>query len=179
MALREPFPGFPPPLTTRPEGLLSMLGLQTNGSYPQHLKYDELLPTLDLLNWYLESRAEIQGVNPAPLGGLGAGTFAPLYTVPAQETWILLAMTLAPNVGWPVGNAELQLCRARSNDNLSVLALGPSQLVTATSLPLIRSDESTRFLVIRPTVQIGVRIVATTAANSFANATLRFVRCQI
>lgn len=179
MALREPFPGFPPPLTTRPEGLLSMLGLQTNGSYPQHLAYKELQPSLDLLNWYLESRAEIQGVNPHPLGGLGAGQFSAIWTVPQQEVWVLLAATIAPNVGWPVGNAELQLCRTRSNDNLSVLALGPPELVTATSLPLVRSDEAMRFLVIRPSVQIGVRIVATTAANSFANATLRFVRCQI
>lgn len=179
MALREPFPGFPPPLTTRPEGLLSMLGLQTNGSYPQHLKYDELQPSLDLLNWYLESRAEIQGVNPHPLGGLGAGQFSAIWTVPQQEVWVLLAATLAPTVPWPVSTAELQLCRTRSNDSLSVLALGAAETVTATRLPLIRSDQATRYLVVRPSVQIGVRIVQSTLANSFVNATLRFVRCQI
>lgn len=177
--LREPFPGFPPPLTTRPEGLLSMLGLQTNGSYPQHLKYDELAPGIDLLNWYLESRAEIQSVANGPIGSLSAGTFAPLFTVPTQEVWILLAFTVAPTVGWPVSTAEIQCARARSNDSLSVIALGSAETVTATRLPLVRSDDAVRHLIFRPTVQIGLRIVSTTAANSFVNATLRFVRCQI
>lgn len=179
MPMREPFPGFPPPLTTRPEGLLSMLGLQTNGRYPQHLAEDNLVPTLDLLMWYLESRAEIQSADNVALGNVSAGTFVNMFTVPAQEVWVLLAFTVAPSVGWPVSTAEIQCARARSNDSLSVIALGGPETVTATRLPLVRSDAGVRGLVFRPTVQIGVRVVSTTAANSFARATLRFVRCNI
>jgi hypothetical protein len=176
MALREPFPGFPPPLTTRPEGLLSMLGLQTNGSYPQHLAYENLSPTLDLLNWYLESRAEIQSLATFAQGGV-IGAFQSLYTVPPQEVWILLAFTIQPtNIA---ATTAIQLCRARSNDSLSRLALGPPEQVLVTRFPLVRSDEATRYLVIRPSVQIGYQNVEAPNGGNLFNACLRFVRCTI
>lgn len=177
MALREPFPGFPPPLTTRPEGLLSMLGLQTNGSYPQHLAYDNLLPSLDLLNWYLESRAEIQSA--AGVAQAGAiGGFNQLFQVPPQEVWVLLAYSIAPVA---IGtNTAIQPVRCRSNDDLSRLALGdPVTYTPGNQFALAYSREHVRHLVFRPTVQIGY--VTTTGGiigNSF-NATLRFVRCNI
>jgi len=175
MALREPFPGFPPPLTTRPEGLLSMLGLQTNGSYPQHLEYDKLGASLDLLNWYLESRAEIQSIQGQAVAGL-VGTFQPLYAVPAQEVWILLAFSIQPtNIAVP---SFVQCCRARSNDSLSRLALGPVASWTVQRYEMARSDEAVRHLVMRPTVQIGYTNVDAGVGNFF-NACLRFVRCQI
>lgn len=176
MPMPNPFPGFPPPLTTRPEGLLSMLGLQTNGQYPQHLETNTLTPSLDLLAWYLESRAEIQsvqgvGINVAP------GAFFPLYVVPAQEVWILLAYTVQPVT---IASAcTLQLARARSNDDLSRIALSDPTAVTTTSFPLIRSQDSVRYLVFRPTVQIGVQFVAGTGVGNAWNSCLRFVRCTI
>lgn len=178
MALREPFPGFPPPLTTRPEGLLSMLGLQTNGSYPQHLKYDELQPTLDLLNWYLESRAEVRTILNLNMATATPGGFTALYTVPQQEVWILLAMTLQPTA--VVTPCSLQLARARSNDQASRIQLGEPVALTASSFPLIASNAAVRYLIFRPSVEIGYHYVSGGAApaNIF-NSCLRFVRCTI
>lgn len=178
MALREPFPNFPPPLTTRPEGLLSMLGLQTNGSYPQHLAYDQLQPTLDLLNWYLESRAEIQSVAGHVMNAAVPGGFTALYTVPQQEVWVLLAFSIQPVV---IATAcSVQLTRARSNDDLSRLALGEVTPWTATTFPLCYSREHVRHLVLRPSVQIGYTYVnGGGAAGNSLNSCLRFVRCTI
>lgn len=176
MALREPFPGFPPPLTTRPEGLLSMLGLQTNGQYPQHLETNTLQPTIDLLPWYLESRAEIQSLFAVPIN-VAPGVFVPLYTVPSQEVWILLAYTVQPAV---IATAcSLQLTRARSNDDLSRLALSDPVAVAAGNLPLIRSQDAVRYLIFRPTVQIGVQFVSGSGVGNTWNSCLRFVRCTI
>jgi len=176
MALREPFPGFPPPLTTRPEGLLSMLGLQTNGSYPQHFAYSELQPALDLLNWYLESRAEIQSVQGTAIN-VAPGAFFPLYNVPPQEVWILLAFTIQPVT--IASGCTLQLARARSNDDLSRIALSDPVAVAAANLPLIRSQDAVRWIVFRPTVQIGVQFVAGSGVGNTWNSCLRFVRCTI
>jgi len=178
MPLREPFPGFPPPLTTRPEGLLSMLGLQTNGRYPQHLAEDSLLPTIDLLPWYLESRAEIQSVQGHSMAAAVPGGFIPLYTVPAQEVWVLLAFTIQPVV--IATGCTVQLTRTRSNDNLSRLALGAPVAWTATTFPLCYSDTGVRGLIFRPTVQIGYTYVTGGgAAGNSLNSCLRFVRCNI
>lgn len=176
MPLREPFPGFPPPLTTRPEGLLSMLGLQTNGSYPQHLAYDQLIPNMDLLNWYLQSRAEIQTVQGIITSATGLGTFQPIWTVPPQEVWVLLNITLHPqNV---VGQQRLQWCRCRANDNLSRLALSDSILFDVANWELMGERPASKGYIFRPSVQIGLHGCSNAAGNTF-NGTLRFVRCQI
>lgn len=176
MPLREPFPGFPPPLTTRPEGLLSMLGLQTNGRYPQHLADDYLQAHINLLPWYLQSRAEIQSrqgvaINVAP------GAFLQLYQVPTQEVWILLDFTIQPVT--IASGCTLQLCRVRSNDDLSRLALSEPTAVTAASLPLIGNTAAAAGIIFRPTVQIGVQFVAGSGVGNSWNSCLRFVRCTI
>lgn len=176
MPLRNPFPGFPPPLTTRPEGMLSMLGLQTNGQYPQHLETNTLQPTLDLLGWYLQSRAEIQSqagvvINAAP------GAYVNLYTVPAQEVWILLDYTIQPVT--IASGCTVQLCRTRANDDLSRVSLSLPVAVTATSLPLIGNEPGKAGIIFRPSVQIGVQFVAGTGVGNTWNSCLRFVRCTI
>lgn len=176
-SIKEPFPGFPPPLTTRPEGLLSMLGLQTNGRYPQHFASDYLVPQLDLLPWYLESRAEIQTSFGVSTAALVVGGYQQLFAVPAQEVWILLAASIQPAT---IATAQtLQLCRTRSNDFLSRIPLSDENAFSATSQPIIGSSEAVRFLVFRPTVTIGLQGVAGTGVGNTINATLRFVRCTI
>jgi hypothetical protein len=153
-----------------------MLGLQTNGSYPQHLSYDQLIPQLDLLPWYLQSRAEIQSLQGFALN-VAPGAFVNLYTVPAQEVWVLLAFSIQPVT---IASAcSVQLCRARANDDLSRLALGPVGAVTATSLPLVNTTEEARGYIFRPSVQIGVQFVSGTGVGNSWNSCLRFVRCTI
>lgn len=178
-AFREPFPGFPPPLTTRPEGLLSMLGLQTNGRYPQHLASETLAPTIDLLSWYLETRAEIQSVAGQSLNALAIGGFLQLWQVPANEVWILLNCAVQPAA---VASAQaVQLCRARANDNLSRIPLGPpvSYLTAPSTQPLGYSEAMVRHIIFRPSVQIGLHGVSGSGVGNSVNATIRFVRCSI
>jgi len=175
--LKEPFPGFPPPLTTRPEGLLSMLGIQSNGRYPQHLEMERLQPQIDLLPWYLESRAEIAGPQDVSLAGTAFGAFAPLLTVPANQVWVLLAASFQPSA---IASAcSVQLCRARANDSRSRLALSANTAWTATSWPMAFADSAVRYLIFRPSVQIGYMLTSGVGVGNVADFTLRFVRCQI
>lgn len=176
MPLREPFPGFPPPLTTRPEGLLSMLGLQTNGRYPQHLAEDYLTPTLDLLPWYLESRAEIQSVQ-GLVTNVALGDVRLVYQVPAQEVWVMLNWTIQPTAIQQ--SQDVQLCRTRSNDQLSRVKLSEPINCLPTRLPLIGTEAAVRGLVLRPTVQLMIQNVAGSGTANTFNSCLRFVRCNI
>jgi len=176
-AFREPFPGFPPPLTTRPEGLLSMLGLQTNGRYPQHLASDSLVASIDLLAWYLETRAEIQSVAGQSLSGLAVGAFLQLWQVPQNEVWILLNIAIQPVT---IGSTQtVQPARARANDSLSRYPLGQPLAMTATSLPLSTMDPAYKWIIFRPTVQIGLHGVSGSGVGNTVNGTIRFVRCSI
>lgn len=55
----------PPPLNLQPAGLLDFLGIKNGGRYPQHLSTD-LVPTLELLRWYVAANSiEIGSVSPA------------------------------------------------------------------------------------------------------------------
>jgi len=181
---REPFPGYPPPLTTRPEGLLSMLGLQSNGRYPQHLAYDQLLPTMDLTLWYQESRAEILSITPTTpllIGGSVAGSFVQIYQVPVQEHWLLLAYSINVDPVSPLGAGSVSLCRARANDSASRIALSAETKLCGAAgagRSLICMDWSCRGLLIRPSVQIGLHVADAIGAGITINATLRFVRLQ-
>jgi phage shock protein PspC (stress-responsive transcriptional regulator) len=178
MPLRDPFPGNPAPLTTRPEGLLSMLGIQTNGSYPQHMPEGQLQPGIDLLNWYLESRAEVQNVAPA-IAGMTNGGFVSAFQVPPQEVWVLLAVTLVFTVAVG-GVSAFSIVRTRPNDFRSKLALGPAVTSTAADLPMVSMDPSFRGLVLRPTVHLGLYVSgAGTAGTTAGELTCRFARCQI
>lgn len=173
---KEPFPGFPPPLTTRPEGLLSMLGLQSNGRYPQHLAMDWLQPTLDLLPWYLESRASIESVSSLQTN-VALGDVRHCYQVPTQEVWVLLNWTIQTTA---VQQAQtVQLCRYRANDSLSRIALSPATAVGPTILPLIGTEAAVRGLVLRPTVQLGIQNVSGSGTANTFNSCLRVVKCTI
>lgn len=177
--LKEPFPGYPPPMTTRPEGLLSMLGLQTAGRYPQHLQMDWLQPTLDLTTFYAESRAEIQNFT-GNISALTAGNFLQLWQVPPGELWYLLALSVNWTAASTTAPGSYTLCRARANDNSSRLGLGPPYLPAANELPLISYDFSARGLILRPTVQIGLHYGGggTVSGSPAIAGTVRFVRMQ-
>lgn len=75
----------PAPLTLRPDGLLSLLGLQTNGRYPQRMG-ESLSPTLDLLPWYLAATGTELNVVGTPVVSFG---FNAVWTVPDNEIWLV------------------------------------------------------------------------------------------
>lgn len=84
--------GVPPPITARPDGLLSLLGLQTQGKFPQHLAYDWLQPTMDLTRWYLEAEQDFPTFT--QLWGAAVG-FTQFFQVPQDEVWVLLGGSLS------------------------------------------------------------------------------------
>jgi len=177
--LREPFPGYPPPLTTRPEGLLSSLGIQTNGKYPQHLATDALLPVYDLGLWYQESRAEIQMVSPPTFGGQVAGNFLSVQQVPPQEVWILLGVGMRITASTAVA-CTYRIARARNNDFRSLIPLSDLMTTSATNFPSVAMDPAWRGIVVRPSVHIGIYLESgAPGAGATCDFTVRFVRCTI
>jgi len=171
--MREPFPGYPPPLTTRPEGLLDLLGLQNNGAYPQHLAYQQLVPTLDLLRWYLEAQADfINTTVTCNASGFHTGTD---LTVPNGEHWILLAATATGS-----GGATIQtVAFARTNSSGgSVLALGPSATQPAASTVLLARTDDVGPWLIRPSVQLGLFCQNAAGGSVIYTVTLRVARLK-
>lgn len=149
--MREPFPAYPPPLTTRPDGLLSLLGIQNNGRYPQHLAVEALLPTLDLTRWYLESEQDFPTFTQPTGGGLG---FHLMLTVPEGETWIVLGGTLDYN-GALAGNRTDCIARANSTGG-GIVQLGEAVVGVAGQRPLVSVSPAGAGQLLRPLTQIGV-----------------------
>jgi hypothetical protein len=166
--MREPFPGFPPPLTTRPDGLLSLLGIQNNGRYPQSLAVEALLPTLDLTRWYLESEQDFPTITTLTGGALG---FHLMLTVPEGETWIVLGGTLDYNGALAASRAD---CIARANSTGGgFIQLGEFTPGAAGQRPLVSVSPTGAGQLLRPLTQIGVWASVAAAA---VNMTLTF-RC--
>lgn len=172
--LREPFPGYPPPLTTRPEGLLSMLGLQTNGRYPQHLAADNLTVNIDLLRWYCESVATFKTGN---INTTGAGNFVTdaNLTVPTGEHWLLLQFSVQGNALIAAG-ATLQLGRTNSSGGTYV-PLGERTESEANSIVSANHSAWATGILLRPSVELGVFQYRGVAAIALSY-TLRYVRLQ-
>jgi len=170
--MREPFPGYPPPLTSRPEGLLDLLGLQNNGAYPQHLAYQQLVPTLDLLQWYLEAQADFINTTVTP-NSVGFHTGTDL-TVPAGEHWVMLAATAVATTG----ATPSTVCFARTNSSGgSILTLGTYGTGgVAGTLTVCRTDNLGPWL-LRPSVQIGLLCAQLGTAVAFT-VTLRVARLK-
>lgn len=171
--LREPYPDHPPPLTTRPEGLLDLLGLQQNGRYPQHLETNMLGVGLDLLRWYLESRATFKTGTLASAAGFV--TDNPNLIVPASEHWLVLQFNVqaqaAPAAAW-----RGWLARTNGSGG-SLVSLSPTEATAAGQRPHLRvSDTTGQFYLARPSVRFGVFIDSAAAAT--LDYTLRYVRLQ-
>lgn len=172
--MREPFPGNPPPLTTRPEGLLDLLGLQQNGRYPQHLETNTLGVGLDLLRWYLESRATFKTGTINSTAGFvtdGSGNL----TIPNNEHWIVLQFNMqaqtAPAAAW-----RGWLARTNGSGG-SLVSLSQTESTATGQRPHLRVNDTTgQFYLARPSVRLGL-FVDVTAAATF-DYTLRYVRLQ-
>jgi hypothetical protein len=103
-------------ISTFPVGLLSLLGIQNDGKYPQSLNAN-YQPVLDLLDWIGRSNAEeLVSFQYPVLASLGEKT-DDLATVPQNEVWILKggacstalgvaeALQATMFIGRPVGSA--------------------------------------------------------------------------
>lgn len=164
--MREPFPGFPPPITTRPDGLLSLLGLQNSGKYPQHLEYDKLTCGLDLTRWYLEAEQDFPTVT--QLWGAAIG-FTNFMTVPDGEAWVVLGGSYNYPAALVAARTDA-IARANSTAGAgSYVGLSPATPVPVGSAQLINVSDGAAGWLLRPLTQIGM--YATVAAAA-VNATL-------
>lgn len=171
--LREPFPGFPPPLTTRPEGLLSLLGIQNNGRYPESLATAQLQPNIDLLRWYLETVATFK-TGTLALAGAGTFTTSANLTVPAGEHWIVLQFNVV-SAGLVAAGAELQVGRTNSSGGTYV-ALGDASDANPNSYTHANLATWGQHYIARPSVELGVFELNGPGHN--VNYTLRYARLQ-
>lgn len=79
-----------PPLNAIPEGLLSLLGIKNGGQNPQFLTAN-LVPTVPLTDWYLETRATVELAEAEVFDGIAEGSV--LLTVPQTEWWYVMDVT--------------------------------------------------------------------------------------
>jgi hypothetical protein len=164
--MREPFPGFPPPITTRPDGLLSLLGLQNSGKYPQHLAYDTLQCGVDLTRWYLESEQDFPTLTQLWGGAIG---FTNFFTVPDGEAWVVLGGTYNYPAGLAAARTDV-ICRANSTAGAgSYVALSNTVATPIGSAQMIGVDPGNHGWLLRPLTQIGMYACVAAAA---VNATL-------
>jgi hypothetical protein len=175
----------PPPLTSRPEGLLSSLGIQSGGMYPQHLE-NNLQGTYELGPWYREHNQVFRsGVAFNSGGAIAAGTLVPTtIEVPSGEIWIVnrlgvhfectiaAAVTLAfalVRTNNANGNQLLidRVDATFSVGNMRVVSLGMGQL------PIL----------LRPTVRLQVYYLGGNTLNqptlANGNANVAYTRCEI
>jgi hypothetical protein len=71
-----------------PNGLLSMLQIKNDAKYPQALS-DELLPVLDLVDWYCQTNAEFVSQSTTPGAANNVVVTLASLTVPASELWFV------------------------------------------------------------------------------------------
>jgi len=171
--MREPFPAHPPPLTSRPEGLLSLLGLQTNGRYPQHLSYDKLDASIDLLRWYMEGQATFKTGTINSLSGSYVTDAGGNLTVPAGEHWLLLQFHVH-RLTAVAADTGLWLARANSSGT-TLVAMSDKVLALTGTRPMVRSTDQYGIL-LRPSVTLGV--VQDNGAGLALDYTLRYCRLQ-
>lgn len=76
-------------------GLLSLLSLKQLGHNPRTLN-DEVIPTIDILNWYLQNNIEAVVGTAVAVNAVGVWGFA--LQVPAQEIWYLHGATITADL---------------------------------------------------------------------------------
>lgn len=170
---RDPFPGFPPPLTNRPEGLLSLLGIQTNGCYPQTLDYSKLVPTLDLLGWYCEAEQDY----PTATFNLTANGFQSAQTVPNDEQWLVLGGSVISPAALGTAHNRVTLVKANSQGT-GIVPLSESYDFAFGRKIFVGTDGREKYLLCRPTTQLGVWQEAATPADSIV-VQFRVVRLAV
>jgi len=172
-----PSPLPPPPLTVRPQGLLDFLSIQAGGRYPQHLG-ENLQPTIDLLNWYIDAQAET--VTSGNIAQTSAGSANVGFTVPAGEAWLVAGYSVYGLVPALMTKFADAIC-VFDTDGVTVrtiIAASPTTYIAAEQMAWSwRSQWPDLWL---PGTPIGlVCITAAGAAGFTPTLRLRIVRCTV
>ena len=154
-----------PPLTARPEGLLSLLGIQSGGRYPQTLS-PTLAPTFELSNWYSEYNGTFAGG--VVFGSLAApalgGKVPTTIEVPSGEIWIVNRIGCTIDVDY-VGAGEANWALIRTNNaDQTELHLDYWQGAVSTSANMHAFGARARLpIILRPTVRLQLQYLGGTA----------------
>jgi len=81
----------PPPINAPVNGLLSFFGLKNGGRNPQHLSED-LVPVIDLLDWYQANGAEAAASASTVINAVGFTSLG--IVVPNGEWWFVQHFTV-------------------------------------------------------------------------------------
>jgi len=173
--MREPFPGQPPPLTNRPEGLLSLLGIQNAGRYPQHFANEFVRPTLDLLRWYMEAEQDY----PTLTQNVTAAGFTMFQTVPVDEQWLLLGGSCETAAALGNARKNIQLVKANTTGSQgSYIPLSDHRDWAFGERVLFGCKDWGIGMLLRPLTQLGLWQGTATAADSFS-VVFRVVRLNV
>lgn len=184
----------PPPLTARPEGLLSSLGIQSGGRYPQHLA-EELIPTYELGGWYREHQQQFSRVA-IGAGPYSRGSLIDLFQVPAGEVWVVnrigvyLRTTVTGGAAGDPHTISWQIIRTNGVD-LTQLPISLPRILNVYSgspgfdMYYLLGAEVEMPMILRPTVKVrllcngmsGTAAHGLNATDSVAN--IAYVRCLV
>lgn len=151
----------PPPLTSRPEGLLDSLGIQSGGEYPKTLNAD-LQPVYELGPWYREYNQKFRSASSAP--GLVAvtSTFDTGISVPDGEIWIVnrIGCEIVCNRTASNSTAYFQLLRTNNANGTELTVSAPTPIETTNVVTAAGSRVYLGLdyppLLLRPTVKLRV-----------------------
>ena len=138
-----------------PPGLLSAFGIKNGGSNPQQLG-ELLVPTLELLDWYLAQQWITQRIVNADIGaGPGYSNLGAATTVPQNQVWFVRNVTTGPDTAIPAGNASQFWLARRLTPVTSQVKLGPTVTLVAGQRDYSAMSDNRPYL-LRPGDDIGV-----------------------
>lgn len=153
----------PPPLTARPEGLLSSLGIQSGGEYPVTLNRD-LQPTYELGDWYREYNQTFRSGSVSIGNPMAVATVFDMFQVPDGEIWIV--NRFMARVRTQAVNETFKLGFHRTNSsNLTLLPLAFASNLNETSSSGVPWVEAVPIagafpIILRPTVKVRCTVMA-------------------
>lgn len=170
----------PAPITERPVGLLDLLGIKNGGQYPQHMASDWLLPTFDLLPWYLQQQQETLKFTPPVLGNILS--MQAVTTVDQGQCWWVHDVAMRSTAAWAgtLTQFGVELWGADSS-NLAVTPIVATPIYTpATSARLLFMQQlpTPRLLLPGTPITIGAHAFAGTSAPTI-DLYLRITRANV
>lgn len=140
----------PPPLNLIPWGLLDFFGIKNGGRFPQQLP-DQLLPVLEMFEWYLQTKAQTySGTGTAVAASAGASTKNDVTVVSGGLTIVNGQISVPDNEWWVL---------TRGNIAATLSNTFAGTYVTGMDFIAITREQVTQ----------GARITAAATANSRQN----------
>ena len=157
------------PIQVLPRGLTAFLQIKAGGFNPSYMR-DELLPTLDLVQWYLEENAEHLGEAALAVAAVGVTEFTTL-AVPAGEYWAVEEFCVSCGLG-AGATAKLASSMIMETGGPS-LNVGPVEVGIATENVRTRMD---RIRFVGPGARFFVHCQSVTGGPISVSGNLRITR---